>query len=224
MTGNEFGHRVGGDLEIVRGKLFEILMARTAGVDVIFGHAIASIAQSCDGVEVTFRNGDAHTFDLVIGADGLHSNVRRQIFGDESQYLRDLGMYLCVYSVPNFLHLDRMEVQYSEIGRVAAIWSTRDAVDAKACFGFAARNQQIDLRDRAQQEETLRTVYADVGFELPRLLELMPEAPDWYFDIAAQVDMATWARDRVILVGDAAYCASPMSGEPCPHRRVRAGR
>jgi 2-polyprenyl-6-methoxyphenol hydroxylase-like FAD-dependent oxidoreductase len=109
---------------------------------VIFGHAIASIAQSCDGVEVTFRNGDAHTFDLVIGADGLHSNVRRQIFGDESQYLRDLGMYLCVYSVPNFLHLDRMEVQYSEIGRVAAIWSTRDAVDAKACFGFAARNSR----------------------------------------------------------------------------------
>lgn len=212
MTGDEFGHRVGGDLEIVRGKLFEILMARTAGVDVIFGHAIASIAQSCDGVEVTFRNGDARMFDLVIGADGLHSNVRRQIFGDESQYLRDLGMYLCVYSVPNFLHLDRMEVQYSEIGRVAAIWSTRDAVDAKACFGFAARNQQIDLRDRAQQEETLRTVYADVGW-VPRLLELMPEAPDWYFDIAAQVDMATWARDRVILVGDAAYCASPMSGQ-----------
>jgi 2-polyprenyl-6-methoxyphenol hydroxylase-like FAD-dependent oxidoreductase len=88
MTGDEFGHRVGGDLEIVRGKLFEILMARTAGVDVIFGHAIASTAQSCDGVEVTFRNGDARTFDLVIGADGLHSNVRRQIFGDESQYLR----------------------------------------------------------------------------------------------------------------------------------------
>ena len=203
MTGDEFGHRVGGDLEIVRGKLFEILMARTAGVDVIFGHAIASIAQSCDGVEVTFRNGDARTFDFVIGADGLHSNVRRQIFGDESQYLRDLGMYLCVYSVPNFLHLERMEVQYSEIGRVAAIWSTRDAVDAKACFGFAARNQQIDLRDRAQQDETLRTVYADVGWEVPSLLELMPEAPDCYFDIAAQIDMATWARDRVILVGDA---------------------
>jgi 2-polyprenyl-6-methoxyphenol hydroxylase-like FAD-dependent oxidoreductase len=70
MTGDEFGHRVGGDLEIVRGKLFEILMARTAGVDVMFGHAIASIAQSCDGVEVTFRNGDARTFDLVMRSAG----------------------------------------------------------------------------------------------------------------------------------------------------------
>jgi 2-polyprenyl-6-methoxyphenol hydroxylase-like FAD-dependent oxidoreductase len=213
MTGDEFGQRVGGDLEIVRGTLCEILMARTAGVDVIFGDVIASITQSPVGVEVTFRDGDARTFDLVVGADGLHSNVRRLVFGDESQYLRDLGMYLCVYSVPNFLHLDRMEVQYSEIGRIAAIWSTRDAVDAKACFGFAARDRQIDLRDRPQQEEALRTVYADVGWEVPRLLELMPQAPDWYFDIAAQVDMAAWARNRVVLVGDAAYCASPMSGQ-----------
>jgi 2-polyprenyl-6-methoxyphenol hydroxylase-like FAD-dependent oxidoreductase len=213
MTGDDFGHRVGEDLEIVRGTLCEILMARTTGVDVIFGDVIASITQSGEGVEVTFRDGCARTFDLVVGADGLHSNVRRQVFGDESQYLRDLGMYLCVYSVPNYLHLDRMEVQYSEVGRIAAIWSTRDDADAKACFGFAAGERQIDLRDRAQQEEALRTVYAGIGWEVPRLLDLMPQAADWYFDIAAQVDMADWARGRVVLVGDAAYCASPMSGQ-----------
>ena len=213
MTGDEFGHRVGEDLEIVRGTLCEILMARTTGVEVIFGDVIASITQSDERVEVTFRDGGARTFDLVIGADGLHSNVRRQVFGDKSQYLRDLGMYLCVYSVPNYLRLDRMEVQYSEIGRIAAIWSTRDDANAKACFGFAARDRQIDLRDRAQQEEALRTVYAGIGWEVPRLLELMPQASDWYFDIAAQVDMTEWARGRVVLVGDAAYCASPMSGQ-----------
>ena len=213
MTGDDFGHRMGEDLEIVRGTLCEILMARLAGVDVIFGDVIASITQSGERVEVTFRDGDARTFDLVVGADGLHSNVRRQVFGDEFQYLRDLGMYLCVYSVPNYLHLERMEVQYSEVGRIAAIWSTRDHADAKACFGFAAGERQIDLLDRAQQEETLRTVYAGIGWEVPRLLDLMPQAADWYFDIAAQVDMADWARGRVVLVGDAAYCASPMSGQ-----------
>jgi 2-polyprenyl-6-methoxyphenol hydroxylase-like FAD-dependent oxidoreductase len=213
MTGDEFGHRVGDDLEIVRGTLCEILMARTTDVDMIFGDVIASITPSGDGVEVTFRYGDARTFDLVVGADGLHSNVRRQVFGDESHYLRDLGMYLCVYSVPNYLHLDRMEVQYSEVGRIAAIWSTRDDPSAKACFGFATRDRQIDLHDRARQEAALRTVYADIGWEVPRLLELMPKASDWYFDIAAQVDMTGWARGRVVLVGDAAYCASPMSGQ-----------
>jgi 2-polyprenyl-6-methoxyphenol hydroxylase-like FAD-dependent oxidoreductase len=149
----------------------------------------------------------------VIGSDGLHSNVRNIVFGEESQFLRDLGMYLCVFSVPNYLQLDRMEKQYSEVGRVAAIWTTREAPDAKATFGFASAGRQIDLRDRAQQEDALRTVYGGIGWEVPRLLELMPEATNWYFDIAAQVDLNSWARDRVVLVGDAAYCASPMSGQ-----------
>jgi 2-polyprenyl-6-methoxyphenol hydroxylase-like FAD-dependent oxidoreductase len=213
MSGDEFGHRVGGDLEIVRGDLCEILMEQARNVGVVFGDVIEHINETGDRTEVTFRNADAEAFDLVIGADGLHSNVRRTVFGDESQFLRDLGMYLCVYSVPNYLHLDRMEVQYSEVGRVAAIWSTRDDPSAKACFGFASAGRQVDLRDRAEQEEALRTVYAGIGWEVPRLLELMPDATDWYFDIAAQVDMARWARGRVSLVGDAAYCASPMSGQ-----------
>ena len=149
----------------------------------------------------------------MLGADGLHSNVRQLVFGDESQFLRDLGMYLCVYSVPNYLQLDRTEMQYSEVGRVAAIWATRDDPNAKACFGFAEADRQIDLHDRGQQEDALRSVYAGIGWEVPRLLELMPEATDWYFDVAAQVDLAEFARGRVALVGDAGYCASPMSGQ-----------
>src|SRR5262249_9181304 len=108
MTGDQFGHRVGEDLEIVRGTLCEILLARTTDVDLILGDVITSITQSGDGVEVAFRDRDARTFELVVGTDGLHSNVRRQVFGDESRYLRDLGMYLCVFSVPNYLDLDRM--------------------------------------------------------------------------------------------------------------------
>jgi len=66
------------------------------------------------------------------------------------------------------------------------IWSTRDDANAKACFGFAARDRQIDVHDRVQQEEALKRVYADIGWEVPRLLDLMPQASDWYFDIAAR--------------------------------------
>ena len=213
LSGDEFGHRVGDDLEIVRGTLCEILLAQVTGVDVIYGDVIESITQSTDGAQVTFRNADARAFDLVLGADGLHSNVRQLAFGDESQFLRDLGMYLCVYSVPNYLQLDRTEMQYSEVGRIAAIWATRDDPNAKACFGFAEADRQIDLHDRGQQEDALRSVYAGIGWEVPRLLEFMPEATDWYFDVAAQVDLAEFARGRVALVGDAGYCASPMSGQ-----------
>src|SRR5262249_20917026 len=83
MGGDDFGHRVGDDLEIVRGTLCRILMSQAAGVEMIFGDRIESMAQFPDGIEVTFRSGKPRAFDLVIGADGLHSNVRRQVFGDE---------------------------------------------------------------------------------------------------------------------------------------------
>jgi 2-polyprenyl-6-methoxyphenol hydroxylase-like FAD-dependent oxidoreductase len=212
MTGDDFGHRVGGDLEIVRGDLCRILRDHLGDVDFIFGDAIEAIHPSASGVHVTFARDAAREFDLVIGADGLHSNVRRIVFGEESHYLRDLGLYLCVFSVPNFLNLDRMEIQYSELGRVAAIWSSRGDATARACFGFASPTR-IDLRDRAQQQQALRAVYQDVGWEVPRLLDMMPTASDWFFDSAAQIEMPRWSWGRVVLVGDAAYCASPMSGQ-----------
>jgi 2-polyprenyl-6-methoxyphenol hydroxylase-like FAD-dependent oxidoreductase len=148
----------------------------------------------------------------VIGADGLHSNVRKIVFGDESRFARDLGLYLCVYTVPNYLNLDRMEMQYTELGRVAAIWSSRGDATAKACFGFAAPSH-IDLRDRAQHQQVLTNVYQGIGWEVPKLLEMMPGAPDYYFDVAAQICMDRWSRGRVVLAGDAGYCASPLSGQ-----------
>jgi 2-polyprenyl-6-methoxyphenol hydroxylase-like FAD-dependent oxidoreductase len=83
----------------------------------------------------------------------------------------------------------------------------------KACFGFAAPSLQIGLHDRPQQQQALKTVYEGIGWEVPRLLDMMPTASDWYFDKAAQIVMPRWSQGRVALVGDAAYCASPMSGQ-----------
>jgi 2-polyprenyl-6-methoxyphenol hydroxylase-like FAD-dependent oxidoreductase len=213
MSGDEFGHRVGGDLEIVRGTLCEILRDHLRDVELLFGDTIQGITQSSNSVQVQFTKNDAREFDCVIGADGLHSNVRRIAFGEESRFLRDLGLYLCVYSVPNYLKLDRMEMQYSEIGRIAQIWSSRGDANMKACFGFAAPSLQIGLHDRPQQQQALKTVYEGIGWEVPHLMELMPTASDWYFDKAAQIVMPRWSQGRVALVGDAAYCASPMSGQ-----------
>jgi 2-polyprenyl-6-methoxyphenol hydroxylase-like FAD-dependent oxidoreductase len=213
MSGDDFGHRVGGDLEIVRGTLCQILRDHLGDVEILFGDTIQGISQSANGAQVQFTTNGVREFDCVIGADGLHSNVRRIVFGEEARVLRDLGLYLCVYSVPNYLNLDRMEIQYSELGRIAALWSSRGDAQAKACFGFAAPSLRIDLHNRAQQQQALKTVYAGIGWEVPRLLEMMPTASDWYFDTAAQIDMPRWSEGRVVLVGDAAYCASPMSGQ-----------
>jgi 2-polyprenyl-6-methoxyphenol hydroxylase-like FAD-dependent oxidoreductase len=105
-----------------------------------------------------------------------------------------------------------MEMQYSELGRIAAIWSSRGDANAKACFGFAAPSP-IDLHDRVEQQRVLTKVYQGIGWEVPKLLEMMPDAADYYFDAAAQIDMAHWTQGRVALVGDAGYCSSPMSGQ-----------
>jgi 2-polyprenyl-6-methoxyphenol hydroxylase-like FAD-dependent oxidoreductase len=212
MSGDDFGHRTGGDLEIVRGALCRILYDRVDDVETVFGATITAVEQSDAGVGVTLSNGDRIDADLLVGADGLHSATRALVFGPERDVRRDLGMSLCVFSVPNYLGLDREEVQYSEIGRVAAMWATRDEPLAKATFGFATRTE-VDRRDRAAQERAVRDAFAGVGWEVPRLLELMSEASDWYFDTAAQIELPRWTRGRTALVGDAAYCASPMSGQ-----------
>jgi 2-polyprenyl-6-methoxyphenol hydroxylase-like FAD-dependent oxidoreductase len=193
--------------------LCQILRDHLGDVELLFGDTIQGITQSSDSTQVQFTRNGVREFDCVIGADGLHSNVRRIIFGEEPQFLRDLGLYLCVYSVPNYLQLDRLEMQYTELGRMAAVWSSRGDTNLRACFGFTAPSLRIDLRDRAQQQQALRTVYEGIGWEVPRLLEMMPTASDWYFDTAAQIDMPRWSQGRVVLVGDAAYCASPMSGQ-----------
>src|SRR6516164_3852518 len=84
--------------------------------------------------------------------------------------------------------------------------------NAKACFGFVAPSV-IDLQNRAQQQQMLASVYQGIGWEVPRLLGMMPSASDYYFDAAAQIRMDHWSKGRVVLVGDAGYCASPMSGQ-----------
>jgi 2-polyprenyl-6-methoxyphenol hydroxylase-like FAD-dependent oxidoreductase len=121
MSGDAFGHRVGEDVEIVRGTLCQILMDNVSEAEFIFGDSIQAISQYSDRVQVEFTKNSPREFDLVIGADGLHSNVRGIVFGDESRFVRELGLYLCVYTVSNYLNLDRLEMQYSELGRVAAI-------------------------------------------------------------------------------------------------------
>jgi 2-polyprenyl-6-methoxyphenol hydroxylase-like FAD-dependent oxidoreductase len=213
MSGDEFGHRTGEDLEIVRGTLCQILKDHISNAEFIFGDTIRAISQNPDRIQVEFAKNSTREFDLLIGADGLHSNVRRLVFGDESRFVRDLGLYLCVYTVPNYLNLDRMEIQYTELGRVAAIWSSRGDTNARACFGFNAPSTPVDLHDRAQQQQVLASVYQGIGWEIPKLLGMMSSAPDFYFDVAAQISMDHWSQGRVALAGDAGYCASPMSGQ-----------
>lgn len=201
------------EIEILRGDLIRILYA-AAGDDVeyIFEDSISSISQGEEGVGVTFQRGEPRHFDLMVGADGLHSNVRALAFGDELEFVRDLGAHVSIFTTPNHLDLDGWELMYSTPGKTAAMYPARHNTEAKAMFFFASEPFPYDRHDIGGQKKILAEAFAGGCWEVPRLLEAMWGASDFYFDTVSQVHMDRWSSGRAVLVGDAAYCPSPMAG------------
>jgi 2-polyprenyl-6-methoxyphenol hydroxylase-like FAD-dependent oxidoreductase len=201
------------EIEVLRGDLSQVLYDDTRdGVDYVFGDRIAELSQDADGVDVTFVSGDRRRFDLVIGADGLHSSLRAMVFGPREQFVRHLGLVLAFYSVPNEFGLDRWLIDYQEAGRSAGLRPVRDATQAIAMLSFPSPDFDIDYRDVEAQKRLLREQMAGFGWETQRILAHLDDTPDFYLDQVAQVVMDRWSSGRVGLIGDAAFSASPMSG------------
>ena len=201
------------EIEVLRGDFAQVLYDDTRdGAEYIFGDRIAELTQDSDGVDVTFASGDRRRFDLVIGADGLHSALRAMVFGPREQFVRHLGLVLAFYSVPNEFGLDRWLIDYQEAGRSAGLRPIRDASRAIAMLSFPAADFDIDYRDIEAQKRLLRERMAGFGWLTPRILAHLDDTPDFYLDQVAQVVMDHWSSGRVGLLGDAAFSASPMSG------------
>lgn len=202
------------DIEILRGDLVHILHAATRDhVEYIFGDSITAISQGESSVTATFERSQPRTFDLVIGADGLHSNVRSLAFGEESRFVHHLGAYVSIFPTANMLNLDGWELMYTVPGKTAGIYPIRGGTAANAMFFFASPPLHYDRHDTAQQKHILAQTFAGMGWEVSRLLAAMWDAPTFYFDAASQIHMDHWSSGRVALLGDSAYCASPLSGQ-----------
>jgi 2-polyprenyl-6-methoxyphenol hydroxylase-like FAD-dependent oxidoreductase len=201
-----------GELEVMRGDLADILHERTRhNTEYIFNDSIAEMTTNEAGVEVMFERSGPRNFDLVVGADGLHSRVRAVAFGGERRFARYLGYYCSIFTIPNYLKLGQNALYYGPKGKKVGIFG-RNEQEAKASFFFDSPPLAYDRRDVDQQKRILREHFAGDVWEVPRLLQMMDDAPDYYFDSVSQIKMDRWWTGRTVLLGDAAYCGSPLSG------------
>ncbi|NDZ77324.1 NAD(P)-binding protein [Streptomyces sp. SID10853] len=208
------------DVEILRDELAGLLVrAAGPGVEYLFGDSLTTLVQHADGVQARFASGKERAYDLVVGADGLHSATRRLVFGPETDYLHPVGTYIASWSAPNHLGLDRWEVVHRTGGSESA-WgcmamTVRDNKELRVFVGFDSDEplERLLPRDTGQQKRLVAEYCAGLRWEVPRFLKAMWEADSFHYDVIAQIRMDRWTRGRVALLGDAGYCCSPATGQ-----------
>jgi 2-polyprenyl-6-methoxyphenol hydroxylase-like FAD-dependent oxidoreductase len=194
-----------GDVEILRGDLCRILYERTLRTtDYRFGDPIVGLEDRGDSVAVTFARGGAETFDLVVGADGLHSAVRRLAFGEERRVLRHRGYRIASFGMPNPLPLQKGAACYSAPGLGACVYAI-SAEKARALLVYAAGPLGPCDRDPDTQRRDLAARFAGMGWVVPRVLDSLAEAQDLYVDAIATVHVDRYSTGRIALLGDAAW-------------------
>ncbi|WP_223692807.1 FAD-dependent monooxygenase [Leifsonia poae] len=209
------GEFIGGDLEILRGDLSGILHRHTADdCDYVFGDRIVELADTGRGVEVSFAHRASETFDLVLGADGVHSGVRRLAFGPESSFVRPLGYHYAVVGatvptdLPTVLPTGRqLGYAYNEPGRLAVLGGSK----APQLFVFAGEDADYDRHDVESQKRFLQCHYRDAGWRVPELLAAAVASDEFYLDSLARTKMTAFTSGRVALLGDAGY-ANTLGG------------
>jgi 2-polyprenyl-6-methoxyphenol hydroxylase-like FAD-dependent oxidoreductase len=196
--GTSPGAFIGGDINIPRGELARILYELTASsCEYVFGDTITSLTQTAEGVDVTFAHGDDRTFDVVFGADGMHSNVRKLAFGPESDYVRHLGYY---YALADIDSSDE-QVMYSEPGRTVILGGTK----ASAFFVFASPALPAARDNVDMQKQQVKDVFAGGRWRIPELLEALDDSRDFYLDSISRATVEHFSHGRVALLGDAAW-------------------
>ncbi|MBN6058419.1 FAD-dependent monooxygenase [Nonomuraea sp. RK-328] len=201
------GEFTGGELEIHRGDLARLVYEKSVanGCEYVFGDSITSLTETPDGVHVTFERSAPRTFDLVIGADGIHSNVRRLAFGPESDYVEFLGHYYALAELPERFGPEPQ--MYNEPGRMVATGGPK----ASVFFVFASPRLDYDRYDTEEMKRVVLDAYAGMGWQTPAILDAVRRTDDFYLDSISRVKIDRYSQGRVALVGDAAY-ANTLGG------------
>ncbi|MEV7869472.1 FAD-dependent monooxygenase [Streptomyces sp. NPDC088124] len=216
------GGVAGRDVEVRRGDLTAALHAAVRDdVEFLFDDSVDTLDQpgrgadrSGHGVDVTFRGGGSRTFDIVVGADGLHSRTRASLFGPEERFHRYLGYCFAGFTLRNTFGLSYETVMWNTPGRAAALYAVGGDEDVHVLLNFARPEPPFGaFRNPEAQRELVAEVFADAGWEVPGLLAALRDADDLFFDTVSQIRMPRWSSGRVALVGDAAYAPSFLTGQ-----------
>jgi 2-polyprenyl-6-methoxyphenol hydroxylase-like FAD-dependent oxidoreductase len=198
---------------LARSELSRLLFERISNsTEVIFGDEIVGFQEQENGVIARFRHEGDRRFDLMIGADGLHSRVRRLAFGAQDQFEKQLGYAVAAFEIAGYDRRDDdVYVIHGQPGRMLGRVSLRDD---RTLFLFVFAIEQASLpATRDLQRSMLRARYGNAGWEFPRILEALAGSNDLYFDRVSQITMPGWSRGRIALVGDAAFCVSLLAGQ-----------
>ena len=200
-------------ITIARGDLASTIFHQCDGVPARFGVSVTGIEQRANGVTVRGSDGSEERFDLVFGADGLHSPVRKLVFGPQAEFERPLGYYVAAFHLPGYQPRDNLVyITHTMPKRQVARISLRNDV---TMFLFVWREELVDRIPTAESDTrgVVRDVFGDMTWEVPGVLDRMDEVKDIYFDRVSQIRMDHWTNGRVALLGDAAACVSLLAGE-----------
>jgi|SRR5215469_6493329 len=179
------------------------------------GDSVAEIRQTGKSAPVAFRHTAEREFDLVVGADGLHSQVRELVFGKESRFEKYLGYKVAAFEVEGYRPRDELVyVMYTELHQQVARFAMRGD---RTMFLFTFADDNPEIGDLQAQKSLVRSRFGSSGWECPQILDSLDRTDDIYFDRISQIRMdgraGLWASERTILVGDAAWCVSLLAGQ-----------
>lgn len=208
--------------KFLNGRAFTLLRSDLAKViynslgkdiEVIFGDTINNIEQDDDKVVVTFRSGTKRNFDLLIGADGLHSNVRNLVFGKETQFEKYYGYYTSSYTINHFSVGNNAFSMYNVPYKQVAVYSNKENKTTTFFIFTSPEKLSSPHSGTEKQKQILKAEFENIGWKCRQLLSEVDSATDFYFDSISQIKMEKWSKGRISLVGDACYCPSLLSGK-----------
>jgi 2-polyprenyl-6-methoxyphenol hydroxylase-like FAD-dependent oxidoreductase len=200
------------EIEIERDKFISIIVDDLKDdVDFMFNNSITALTETNDAIQVTFKNGLERLFDLVVGCDGIHSVVRRIWFGPETEYAHFLDAYFSITIVNKLLIKQKTMQMYNVPGKAITLNAYNNKTDVIFCF-VSEKEIPYDYRNVEQQREIILENFAGQSWRTEELMDEVLQSTNFYFDKFCQIKMPSWTKGRVVLVGDAGYCASPAAG------------